>query len=823
MTYCSKDAVSKFLVTPKMRLFAVSTYLMLLVVCRIAVADTPTPEQIAKSALDATVLITMVDGSGKVASRGSGFFVQPNLIATNFHLINGLTRGGARNVGQETTFPVVKISVEDEKHDLAILQVSAPGIEPLPIGDSELVVVGDRIYVVGNPLGVLEGTFSDGIISAIREVDGVKLFQVSAPILEGNSGGPVLNAKGEVIGVSQGIVPAGEGLNFAIHSIYLKSLVNQLGQKTLQNGIELYEASRFQEAINSLESALKVLSDPLKRALAHLYLGCSKRGFGESDSSVSVEFRAALRHNPNQTLPPRIGDDHPVFKHLLEKVRSESTGELTVTCSLLQTEIWIDADEFERKMIGTGTSSVRLFVGAYIAEGIFDEVSQKESFTIIPSEHTIIYLQLPPVLRHKPPASASVGEIIPLSLDIISRDKPNQVRIHFIVYDRNGHEIDRGIQDMLLWSEQPTESTWIYRSDLPSQQNVGRISYFIVADKSRSPQERYHEVYIVDENFPEIVVLEPNESTEFTVNQPITVRAKVTDNTAVDEVRIHYAFSNSGSSKPSKATPSQPLEKDASDDIYSGIIPPQQSGPGYVWYYLTATDEEKNESKSDERRIEIVDAEGKHPFPKPIDSKDTDTKFPFHQGIWVSHGWSDNIHDDGEYVSQWDRGDILSFSFLSEGKGHRTLGVQLDFSYHIPANTSAAVQWWPAIKQSSVGFALLGGVARYSDDDSAGIQSSGAGGDASDESHHITPFLGASLKFYPLDSVAVDGAISAKLRPMDTFPTAESDSLAKYLHHYEFGTRIYITPALNLKLSYGKWFLGDRGSTTVQVGLGVTF
>ena len=137
MTYSSKDAVSKFLVTPKMRLSVDFRILMLLVVCRIAVADTPTPEQIAKSALDATVLITMIDSSGKVASRGSGFFVQRNLIATNFHLINGLTRGGARNVGQETTYPVVKISVKDEKHDLAILQVSAPGIKPLPIGDSE--------------------------------------------------------------------------------------------------------------------------------------------------------------------------------------------------------------------------------------------------------------------------------------------------------------------------------------------------------------------------------------------------------------------------------------------------------------------------------------------------------------------------------------------------------------------------------------------------------------------------------------------------------------------------------------------------------------
>ena len=423
MTYYSMKTAGRFLVKPRMRLSVVFSYLMLLVVGRIAVANTPTPEQIAKKALDATVLITMIDASGKVASRGSGFFVQPNRIATNFHLIDGLTRGGARNVGQETTYPVEKISVKDEIHNLTILKVSAPGIEPLPIGDSESVAVGDQVYVIGNPLGVLEGTFSGGIISAIREVDGVNLFQVTAPISEGNSGGPVLNAQGEVIGVSQGIVPAGENLNFAVPSIYLKVLVNQLGLEMLETGIEQYEATHFKEAIKSLQSALAELTVLQQRALAHLYLGCSKRGFGEPDLSVAAEFREALRHNPNQTLPIRIGEDRPVFKLLLEKVRSESTGELTVTCSLPQTAIWIDGNGIDRKMIGAGTSTVRLFVGGYTVEGVFEGDSRKKSFTIVPDGHKILYLELPPILRHEPPARASVGEIIPLSLDLINREK----------------------------------------------------------------------------------------------------------------------------------------------------------------------------------------------------------------------------------------------------------------------------------------------------------------------------------------------------------------------------------------------------------------
>ena len=137
-------------------------YILLLAVWNIPVAVALTPEEIAKKALDATVLVTMIDTRGKVTSRGSGFFVQPNRIATNFHVIDGYTGGEAKPVGQQTVYPIERISPSDKKHNLAILQVSAPDIEPLPIGDSESVTVGDQIYVVGNPLGVLEGTFSEG-------------------------------------------------------------------------------------------------------------------------------------------------------------------------------------------------------------------------------------------------------------------------------------------------------------------------------------------------------------------------------------------------------------------------------------------------------------------------------------------------------------------------------------------------------------------------------------------------------------------------------------------------------------------------------------
>ena len=816
---------------------------MLFVIARIPVATALTPEEIAKKALDATVLIVMVDANGEVASRGSGFFVQPNRIATNFHVIDGYAVGGARLVGQETTYPVERISAVDEEHELAILQVSAPAVEPLPIGDSKSVTVGEKIYVTGNPLGVLEGTFSDGIISAIRELNAKTLFQVTAPIAEGNSGGPVLNAEGEVIGVSIGTIPAGQNLNFAIPSIYLKALINQFGdgkqvvpkvvppkpkppppspREMLEKGIEQYEGTRFVEAIRSLRFALRGLSDAEQRATAHLYIGCSKRGFGESDRSVSAEFKEALRHNPDQTLPIRIGEDHPVFKLLLEKVRSESTGQLTVTCSLPPTEIWIAGNDIDRKLIGTGTSTVRLFVGSYTVEGIYEGVSRKQTVKIEPDEHEKLYLELPPIVKHEPPSRASVGEIISLTLDLISGEKPKQVRIRYIIYDRHGEALERGNQELLLRDERLATSMWSYRVDLPSQNHVGRIAYFIMADEARSPKNQYHEISIFDRDVPKIELLEPHVSSEFKVNQPIVVRAKVTDNTSVDEARVHYAFSKLGSAKPSGTSPSMPLDREASSDTYVGKIPPQRSAPGYIWCYVTAIDEGNNQKQSGLRRIRIVTPSDNRPIIRPKEEY-KDTEHQLHQGMWVSHGWSQNVLDQRRSFSRWDRGNVFSFSYLAEGKGYQTIGVQLDYSYQIPANINATIEWGPAIRNGAIGFAFLGGVARFKRSDSSLFLERWAAREPLDESPQTTPFLGARLKLYPLDTVTVDIAGSIKLRSVDTFSSIASSYAAKHLHHYEMGIRVYITRTLNLRVGYGKWYLGDRDNSSVYLGVGVTF
>ena len=205
-----------------------SASLVLFLFFALTIATAQTPQQVAQKAFRSTVLLVMEDKNGQPLSLGSGFFVKQGQIATNLHVVEGATRGYAKLVGKEKKFNIEGYTAIDEKRDLIILKVADFGTQTIPLGNSDLVQVGETVYAVGNPRG-LEGTFSDGIISNIRRVSNDKLIQITAPLSPGSSGGPVLTRKGEVIGVSVLTIRDGQNLNFAIPSNYLKTLIAKIG------------------------------------------------------------------------------------------------------------------------------------------------------------------------------------------------------------------------------------------------------------------------------------------------------------------------------------------------------------------------------------------------------------------------------------------------------------------------------------------------------------------------------------------------------------------------------------------------------------------
>ena len=287
-------------------------------------------------------------------------------------------------------------------------------------------------------------------------------------------------------------------------------------QENLEEGIKLYEQARYREAIKALSSAIRELEDPKQRAEAYLYLGGSKRGIGEGNDKVREQFQESIRHNPNQKLPPRVGKDHPIFAELLEEVRKELTGELTVISLLPQTEIWIEGNKIDRKMLGTGIVSSRLLTGNYIVEAIYAEKSQRKTVTIESDRHKVLDLGIPPTVEHDSPPRISVGERIPLTLNLISTKSPQQVKIYYKTYDRDKDELEQNNQEISLWGQQSAPSTWVYKVDLPAQKHVGSIEYYIEIEYDnhlvfRHPRAKNHnyQISIVDEEPPTISPPDP--------------------------------------------------------------------------------------------------------------------------------------------------------------------------------------------------------------------------------------------------------------------------------------------------------------------------
>ena len=291
----------------------VTILVVLLLFCTINTVPAQTTlsaEDIAEKALAATVYLEMQDKNGKTLGIGSGFFVQPNLIATNYHVIEGAAKGTAKLVGKDTTYDIEGVTATDKVNDLAFLKVTAYGIKPLSLGDSDSVRIGETVYVAGNPKG-LEGTFSDGIISSRRDKDTKERLQMTAPISPGSSGGPVLNRKGEVIGVSFAQYRAldAENLNFAIPSKYLKALFSlsgtakPLGQNNVFISADTYfrrgyakaELGDYRGAIADYTEVIRLQPD---MASAHYNRGVVKAELGDYRGAIA-DYTEVIRLQPD--------------------------------------------------------------------------------------------------------------------------------------------------------------------------------------------------------------------------------------------------------------------------------------------------------------------------------------------------------------------------------------------------------------------------------------------------------------------------------------------------------------------------------------------
>ena len=207
------------------------------------------PAEVYASTVNSVVSINTTSTSGtnifgqavETASAGSGFIYSPDgYIVTNYHVVKGATSVKVTLYNGETYDATVIGG--DSDYDVAVIKIDAAGLSPVTLGNSQDVNVGDTVLAIGNPLGELTFSMSQGIVSCCDRainVDGTpfNMIQVDASINPGNSGGPLMNLYGEVVGIvsakySSYSDTTVEGIGFAIPISDVQTIITDI----MENG-----------------------------------------------------------------------------------------------------------------------------------------------------------------------------------------------------------------------------------------------------------------------------------------------------------------------------------------------------------------------------------------------------------------------------------------------------------------------------------------------------------------------------------------------------------------------------------------------------------
>ena len=303
------------------------TFVLLTLIAPRAVFAQESLPELVRRVKPAVVSVITYDAKGEALMTGSGFFIRPGEVVTNLHVMDGARRAEIRTLdGKGRTYPVAGMSATDEEGDLAILSVNLP---PERARQLDITTVlpeeGESVFVIGNPLR-LEGSVSNGIVSAVREVPNLgKIVQTTAPISHGNSGSPLFNMKGQVIGIITIKVTNGQNINLALGSGRVLALepgkllsFDQLAgrNKTPQppealaewwyrNGLNSLWLGNYDSALNFFETA--VVKNP-SRAEAWIQVGYCKVKQGKNSEAIRAYQRAIQLRPASVEAYNKLGD-----------------------------------------------------------------------------------------------------------------------------------------------------------------------------------------------------------------------------------------------------------------------------------------------------------------------------------------------------------------------------------------------------------------------------------------------------------------------------------------------------------------------------------
>ncbi|MEP6743736.1 MAG: trypsin-like peptidase domain-containing protein [bacterium] len=216
------------------------------------------------------VAIETFDARGEQLSRGSGFFIDSDRIVTNRHVIENAYRAEV-HAYNGNVYQVKGVVAIDAEGDIAVLRIEAPAGQVRPLSlDRTSPQEGESVVVIGNPFG-LEGSVTNGIVSAVRDIPTFgRIIQITAPISPGSSGSPVVNMHGQVIGVATLQITGGQSINFAIPSERISQLQSGGALMSLAELVGASRRNKRAKAVQAFRDGLSFLSqDDCERALPY--------------------------------------------------------------------------------------------------------------------------------------------------------------------------------------------------------------------------------------------------------------------------------------------------------------------------------------------------------------------------------------------------------------------------------------------------------------------------------------------------------------------------------------------------------------------------
>lgn len=179
------------------------------------------PEDIYQKLLPSVMTLEVENSRGEKFVGTAFFAISENVAVTSWHVVSDAVNVSAK-LSDNRVLDVTGLIDKDERHDLALIRVTCP-LSPRVQLCSAKSAVGSRAYAIGAPKG-FEFSITDGLVSQIQTVDGFNQFQVSCPISGGNSGGPIVNERGQVIAVTSWTKKDAQNLSFAVPASYLAGL-----------------------------------------------------------------------------------------------------------------------------------------------------------------------------------------------------------------------------------------------------------------------------------------------------------------------------------------------------------------------------------------------------------------------------------------------------------------------------------------------------------------------------------------------------------------------------------------------------------------------